>query len=236
MNGSELGNVSMRRGLAAFAALGALILLFLWILLPEAEVYFQRLFGKLNPYLLYVGLTVLGLALLWILQQRFGFIVLTGKGTLTGLGRAAIYALVMGVVIVAVDFILLYPENINVPVPQAWLYYPAAGFAAEVIFHLLPLSLLLLALSPLAGRLRNEKLLWITILITAAVEPVFQALFSGEGFAIRNIYTTIHVYVFGLLQLMLFKRFDFISMYALRIFYYAIWHVIWGVIRLGVLF
>jgi hypothetical protein len=38
------------------------------------------------------------------------------------------------------------------------------------------------------------------------------------------------------LQLYVFRRFDFASMYAFRLVYYAYWHILWGVIRLKVLF
>jgi hypothetical protein len=49
-------------------------------------------------------------------------------------------------------------------------------------------------------------------------------------------YTWIHVFVIAFLQLYVFRRFDFVSMYSFRLFYYAYWHILWGVIRLEVLF
>lgn len=39
-----------------------------------------------------------------------------------------------------------------------------------------------------------------------------------------------------LLQLHVFRRFDFVSMLSLRLVYYVYWHLIWGAIRLRVLF
>jgi hypothetical protein len=33
-----------------------------------------------------------------------------------------------------------------------------------------------------------------------------------------------------------FRRYDFVTMYSFRLFYYAYWHIAWGVIRLRVFF
>ena len=44
------------------------------------------------------------------------------------------------------------------------------------------------------------------------------------------------VFVIAVLQLYVFRRFDFASMYSFRLVYYAWWHILWGTIRLSVLF
>jgi hypothetical protein len=46
----------------------------------------------------------------------------------------------------------------------------------------------------------------------------------------------VHIYVFNALQLYVFKRYDFLSMYAFRLVYYLHWHVVWGYMRLQLLF
>ena len=140
----------------------------------------------------------------------------------------------LAVLIVIADFVIRYPQDINVPFPQALLFCPAVGFMAEIMFHVLPLALLLLASTPLVGRLGGERVVWLGILLVAVLEPTFQALF--EGFTWRAAYTWIHVGAIALLQLYAFRRFDFVSMVAFRLIYYAYWHILWGVIRLEVLF
>jgi hypothetical protein len=40
----------------------------------------------------------------------------------------------------------------------------------------------------------------------------------------------------NLCQLLIFRRYDFISMYTFRIAYYMLWHVLWGYARLRLLF
>jgi hypothetical protein len=98
------------------------------------------------------------------------------------------------------------------------------------------LALLLLVLNPLAGQLGRERVVWLGILIVAVLEPTFQVVFGGDAFTWGAAYTWIHVFAIAFLQLYVFRRFDFVSMYSFRLFYYAYWHILWGVIRLEVLF
>jgi hypothetical protein len=49
-------------------------------------------------------------------------------------------------------------------------------------------------------------------------------------------YVFLNVWVINMVQLALFKRYDFVSMYAFRLMYYLLWHIAWGHARLGLLF
>ncbi len=51
-----------------------------------------------------------------------------------------------------------------------------------------------------------------------------------------SAYTWLHVFAIALLQLLVFRRYDFVSMLGTRLCYYAYWHLLWGVVRLEVLF
>ncbi|MCB9291467.1 MAG: hypothetical protein H6560_29470 [Lewinellaceae bacterium] len=44
---------------------------------------------------------------------------------------------------------------------------------------------------------------------------------------------SLHIFLINLIQLWLFKRYDFVSMYTFRLVYYLIWHIGWGWVRLG---
>jgi len=140
------------------------------------------------------------------------------------------------VVIVIADVVLRYPEGINVPLPQAALFYPVVGFVAEIVFHVLPFTLLMLILSLLRGRLIDGRRIGISIALTAVVEPTFQISFAGGPLTWIDAYTWVHVFSISLLQLYVLWRYDFVSMYAFRLIYYAYWHVLWGVIRLPLFF
>ena len=136
--------------------------------------------------------------------------------------------MLLAVEIVIADLLIRYPENTNVPMPRALLFYPTVGFVAEVVFHLLPLMLLLPALSALQRRLGADRVVRIAIMITAVAEPTFQILFKCERRTWASDYTWIHVFVIAFLQLQLFRRYHYATMYMFRLVYYAYWHIIWG--------
>ncbi len=221
---------------AAYLIISLVALFFIIILLPSSGAHFRRFFGEMNAIIVIVLASIVGAVALWLLQTRYNFVLFMGKETIRGLTLSAALATVLAVAIIAADFFIRYPEDLNVPVPQALLFYPAVGFIAEIIFHVLPLALLLIFLNPLGGWIGRERVIWVGILIVATLEPTFQVLFEGKAFTWGAAYTWIHVFAIAFLQLYVFQRFDFVSMYSFRLVYYAYWHILWGVIRLEVLF
>lgn len=215
----------------SLAALG-----FVVVLLPSSGAYFHRFFGEMNATVVIVLTSAVGAAGLWGLQSNYGFVLFLGKATLRGAALSAVLATLLAMAIVVADLIIRYPQDMNVPVPQALLFYPAVGFVAEIIFHVLPLALLILILNPLGEWIGRERVVWLGILLVAALEPSFQVLFERKALTWSTAYTWIHVFLISLLQLYVYRHFDFISMYLFRLFYYAYWHVLWGVLRLEVLF
>jgi hypothetical protein len=149
----------------------------IFVLLPSSSEYFRRFFGRMNPILVIGVASVVGAIALWVLQTNYGYVILKGRMTLRGVVLSLALATALAVAIVITDFLTRYPEDINVPVPQALLFYPAVGFVAEVIFHILPLALMLLVLAPLAGGFGKERVVWLGTLIVAAIEPTIQVLF-----------------------------------------------------------
>jgi hypothetical protein len=59
--------------------------------------------------------------------------------------------LVVAVVIILIDLGVGLPYR-HVPPPRSFLFYPTMAVVAEIVFHVLPLSLLLVTLGPLAKR------------------------------------------------------------------------------------
>ena len=153
------------------------------------------------------------------------------RGVAVGAGLAT----VLGIAIVIADLVFRYPEDMNAPIPQALAFYPSVGLIAEVVFHILPLTLVLIALLPFRDRLGTHRATWIAITLVAVAEPTFQVFFGGEVPPLA-VYTWIHVFAIAFLQLYVFRRYDFVSMYSLRLVYYAFWHLIWGALRLKLLF
>lgn len=221
---------------AAYAVICLIALIFIIILLSSSSPFFRRFFGETNPALVLLFAAVAGAGSLWLLQSRFNFVLFLGRGTIRGLALSAGLATLLAIAIVIADFFIRYPEDTNVPMPQAILFYPSMGFIAEIVFHVLPLALILVVLNPLGRWLGSERVIWLAIFIVAVLEPTFQILFGGEALTWGSAYTWIHVFANAFLQLYVFWRFDFVSMYGFRLIYYAYWHILWGSLRLGVLF
>ncbi|MHA1939988.1 MAG: hypothetical protein ACW97O_17430 [Candidatus Thorarchaeota archaeon] len=234
----DLTNLHLERTwqYAAYILISLVGLIFIVILLPSSGIYFRRFFGELNALIVTVLASIVGAFALWLLQEKSNFVLFMGKGTIRGVKLSAVLASVLAMAIVVADFFIRYPEDTNVPIPQALLFYPAVGFIAEIVFHVLPLALLLIFLNPLGGWIGKERVIWLGILVVAVLEPTFQVLFEGRAFTWGAAYTWIHVFALAFLQLYTFRRFDFVSMYSFRLVYYAYWHILWGVIRLKVLF
>ena len=113
------------------------------------------------------------------------------------------------------------------------------GFLAEIVLHVLPLTLLLLALRAVFRTARGEQIVWVAIVATALLEPLYQTTWmrSVGPYPIAAVaFDALHVFLINLAELILFRRHGFVSMYALRLAYYLIWHIGWGHLRLSILF
>jgi hypothetical protein len=225
-----------QRQWTAYVLLTALALAMTAVLLPASEPDFERFIGPRNPLLVVLGAGAIGAAALHYLQQRHGFAIVRGRATLRGIAISAGLATLMAVDAIIADLIVRFPAEMNVPMPRALLFYPAIGFIAEIVFHVAPLALLLLILTPLGPRIGENRVVWLAILIVAMTEPTFQVTFEGRVLTWRDLYTWLHVGAIALLQLAVFRRYDFLSMYAFRLIYYAYWHIAWGMVRLELLF
>jgi hypothetical protein len=97
---------------------------------------------------------------------------------------------------------------------------------------------LLAVLGPLFRKPHADRLVWSCILLASLIEPVFQMRFgfSQISFSRTELYVGLHVFAINFLQLYIFRRYDFASMYSLRLVYYLYWHILWGALRLHLLF
>jgi hypothetical protein len=198
---------------------------------------FHRLLGAVNPFGVIVPLMFVGFILLFILLSHNWFAIIR-KGTLKGVLLSAGLASVLGLIAILIDHAIVYPAQMNVAFPMSLAYYPSVAFFAEIVFHLMPLTLISILLSAVFRNSASGKIIWIAILIASLSDPVFQV-FD----AVANHYppwavlvTAIHVFAVNFLMLAIFKRYDFVSLLSFRLVYYVIWHIVWGTIRLHVLF
>jgi hypothetical protein len=197
-------------------------------------VLFERFFVGLPP-LVVVGFAAgVGVWLVGALSNR-GFPVepdANGGRVVAGvLATAAGF----GAMAVSADLLLGFPADLNVPLPEAWLYYPVMGFVADVLLHLVPLGLALTGARLATGREPAGAWLWSCATLAAIPETVLQvAAGRAEGSSPAiEVFVAIHLLGFGLAQLWWLRRGGFFAMHGMRLAYYGIWHLAWGYLRLA---
>jgi len=226
-----------RGQLLAYACLSGIVLGLTTIAYSIDVLVFRRLLGE-TPIVAGFLICIVGLVLLTVLLSG-GWFWFYRRGNLKGLlyssGLAAVFALVA----ILADYVLrFYPADINVWFPESLLFYPAMGFYAEIIFQVLPLTLVLIILSrPSRGR-DGWRNVWIAILVASLFEPAFQVLplVSGQFPLWFAFFEFVRIFLIIVSQLSFFRRYDFVTMYWFRIVYYLFWHISWGYLRVGLLF
>ena len=208
------------------------------ILYFSNKLLFERFLGRINPILAFLLIIFLGgIFLSHLLSQ--GMFAIFIRENLEGLFRRSSLAALFVFISILVDFKVGFPAQMNILFPKSLAFYPAIGFLVEILFHVLPLSILFISLTSIFKNIRNENIIWICILIVALLEPIFQTMdmASSNQFPLWALALVgLNIFLFNLSQLLIFKRYDFISMYSFRLVYYLIWHIAWGYIRLKLLF
>jgi hypothetical protein len=219
-----------------FLAVSAAITLMTGILYLRNAGLFEAFFGKLNPLLVITGIALLGLALTVLLVSR-EWVLIRRAGDSRGPLIAAGLALLLSIVIIGIDTGGRFPADVNRPFPDSLLFYPIFGYVVEVLFHLLPVTIVLSVVTGLF-KAQRPSIAWLAIVVIAAIEPILQTIWSsGDSYpSWLTIYVFLHVYAINIVQLLLLRRYDFVSMYLFRLTYYTIWHIVWGVARLELFF
>ncbi len=221
-----------------FTGLSLGILGFTGILYFSNKLLFQRFFGRINPLIVVLFAIILGFVLLSFLLSQKWFAIYE-KESLNALLRSSGLAVLFGLIMILVDGKIVFPADINILFPESLLFYPVIGFVVEILFHVLPLTILLVVLSSTLKNVDFDTLVMICILTVALLEPIFHMMdmASSKRFPLwAVVYVGIHVFLINFFQLFIFKRLDFISMYLFRLVYYVFWHIGWGYLRLELLF
>lgn len=221
----------------AYMALSILLILFTVVISFLNTEVFYPYFRGYDPLLSVTFIFLFGGFTLYYLQAKKGF-VFFNKKSFKGWIDEVLIAVLLATLIIMVDCAVVFPKNINVLPPISILFYPVMGLVADIIFHLLPLFLLLFILTFSFPKTNQTSIIWISIIIVSFIEPIYQVLFFPTDLYPPwvMIYLGVHIFVISFCQLVIFKRSDFISMYAFRLAYYLLWHIIWGHVRLELLF
>lgn len=233
MNSTGTYEQDLRTQYGLYLGVSLAVLAFVGFLHLSGDPVFQPYFGDSNP-LLMAGFYVLLGVLLFRVHLSKGWLRVYRKGKHRGFVVSSALAVLFGGVIIIVDLLVPFPADINVSFPQSLLFYPAIGFIVEIIFHLLPLTLLLAFFLLGVKKWSFDKIIWPAIIIVSLLEPVYQViLLLGREV---SVYVALHIFLINLTQLWLFKCYDFLSMYLFRLVYYLVWHIGWGSLRLQWLF
>lgn len=163
-----------------------------------------------------------------------------GKNSFSGLlWKVFAGGALLGVLPIIWDVIFVLPGDMNVVGILSLPFYTTGAFLVEVIQHTIPLALWLGIFSQLIFRGKYQKVVfWAGALLVAAFEPVSQLggpFFSGYPPAFYIIGAGV-IYVINLVQLYVFRRNGFVPMFVMRLGMYFLWHVLWGLLRLQILF
>ena len=219
-------------------ALSLVILGFTVILYFSSSQPFQRFIGSINPLVGFLVVIVLGFISLSLLLSQNWFAIYEAEN-LKKLLPPSLLATLLGIIMILVDTKIIFPADMNILFPESLLFYPAIGFLVEILFHVLPLAILLFVLNSIFKNLGSENIIWICILVVSFLEPVYQTadMVRSNQYPLWAVgYVRLHIFLINFFQLLIFRRYDFVSMYAFRLVYYLFWHIGWGVVRLKVLF
>lgn len=199
---------------------------------------YQRFLGATNPLPIFAVVSLLGIVSLALLLSQGRFVIYRAENW-KGLPRYFALALLFGGNAILIDLNIVFPADMNVPFPASLLFYPAIDFLVQIVFHVLPLTLLLFASSWLFKKTGREKTIWIGIVVVALLEPIYQMIdmHSVNSYSLWAVVLVgLHVYVINFVELLVFKRYDFVAMYLFRLVFYAAWHIVWGAARLELLY
>jgi hypothetical protein len=107
----------------------------------------------------------------------------------------------------------------------------------EILFHVVPLSVLLVPLAFINDPRGRDRLVYGALAATALLEPAYQTLLPSSSWSRPAVaFISVHVLAFNAVELWLFRSYDFVTMYGFRLLYYLVWHETWGAWRLEILF
>lgn len=226
------GRSRLARGYGPWIGLSAAATLAAAALRVSGDTGIERFLGPLPPALTVAAAGVAGLGALRFLERRGFWRRACASRTGRGLLVASLATVPFAAAAIAVDVTLGFPEGMNVTWPAAWLLYPAMALVAEAAVHLLPLA----GLAWVTGRRWQGRVLdrrsWAVMVPAAAVEPLVQVALGSA----LPAFVMPHVFLLGLVQLALLRRYGYLPMLWFRLCYYLLWHLLWGRARLELLF
>ena len=225
---------SHRKQFLVFACLSIIIIGFTSILYGFDKQPLLKYISVLHPVLTFFLLSLIGFAIMAFFLSEKWFEIYTGRFH-KGYFIIFILPILLAIIMIFVDLKITFPADINVLFPKSVLFYPAIAYLVEILFHLFPLVFLLLLFKPLINENNRNAIILICLIITAFLEPIYHLSYmiaSNYYSTLALAYIGFHIFIINLVQLVIFRKYDFTSMYTFRLVYYLIWHIGWGFYRL----
>jgi hypothetical protein len=148
--------------------------------------------------------------------------------------------IVLGVLAIATDWITawthfvankMHMKTIHIDFPASLLIYPGGAIIVNIVYRIFPIPFLLWIISNLIlkGRAQNRTF-WILAILLSFVEPTGDIGLKELGYGTMSA-VFIQDYVLNIIECWLFRTLGFLPPILMRIFFYLIWHVLWGVVR-----
>jgi hypothetical protein len=192
---------------------------------------FERFFGAMNPIVVLAGVAVVGAFAVAYLQGSSDFAVL-GPGAWSDAVLIITWVVpLFAAAAIGADIVFRYAEDTNVAVPDALRFYPAIAVFVEIALHVVPITVLVAIFGTPTG---FDATFWRLAIPVALIEAALQAAYATS--IATSVFSAVHLVAFGVAQVWMFWRFGFAAMLGLRLVYYSVWHVAWGIARLKLLF
>jgi hypothetical protein len=154
------------------------------------------------------------------------------------LGVPAVLGIALGILAIYTDKLTgwtksvaheMHLPSIHIEFPASLLIYPGGAIIVEILYRLLLIPLLLWIISNLIlkGRRQNE-IFWTLAVLTSFIEPLGDLGLRRYGFGMMAA-VFVEDYALNFSQAVLFRKYGFFSAILLRIWFYLIWHVVYGI-------
>lgn len=148
----------------------------------------------------------------------------------------ALIGIGFGVVLVLLDVTFKLPADLNIAWPYSVPYYLQGAIFSD-IQHFFPLVFLVWLVSGLIMKDRwQDQTYWTAAVLISLVEPMQMALVTPQAIDLFRVILIVYIFSVNFMQTVCLKRAGFLSMLSLRLGQYLVWHIIWGAIRLDLLF
>lgn len=198
---------------------------------------FEEFLGRTPPLLVMAVAAIAGAAGLRFLEVRRWCREPDRAVPRRAVGEPAAVAIAFAGLAITADVTIGFSQDMNTPWPRSLLFYPAIALVAEVVFHLVPLALVVAVARWRFADHGSGRRVWTAVAVVAVIETAFQVADAvGNPEPAIAVFVGPHLFAIGAYELTALRRFGFVSIAVFRLTYYLLWHISWGEVRLWALF